>query len=439
MELASNQIEFLEKCEEARKIALSYKNPLIIHHYDCDGISSGAIAQNAFLKEKKKFRTMCIKKLDDEIIDKILKEKYVIFTDLGGGNNRVNELKDVLIIDHHQTKGVEKLQINPLLFGIDGGTELSAASTAYLVFRDLVDAAIVGATGDMQKPLIGMNRYVMEEGVKKGEIIVENDLCFYGRFSRPLLQFLIYSDDPYVSGVSYNEQGAEKLLLNLEIEKTSKNYADLSGGQKTKLISSLADILINNNQLEKAEHLIGESCVFPKRPRGGETYEANEFSTLLNACGRHGKPEIGVKVCIGDEASYIEAHSLLLYHRKMIRDGIEFGLKNVQDFGSYMFIDGRGKIDEGIIGIICGMVLSPLSKKPVIGVSLGENDMIKISSRGTKKLVENGLNLGLALKKITEEIGGIGGGHRIAAGASIPKDKINQFLVKMGEQVQSTK
>ena len=27
------------------------------------------------------------------------------------------------------------------------------------------------------------------------------------------------------------------------------------------------------------------------------------------------------------------------------------------------------------------------------------------------------------------------GGHRIAAGASVPKDKINEFLVKMGESL----
>ena len=38
---------------------------------------------------------------------------------------------DVVTIDHHQTEGIEKLQANPLLFGIDGGTELSASGTAY--------------------------------------------------------------------------------------------------------------------------------------------------------------------------------------------------------------------------------------------------------------------------------------------------------------------
>ncbi|MBI5051541.1 hypothetical protein HZC08_02160, partial [Candidatus Micrarchaeota archaeon] len=34
MELSTNQLEFLEKCEEARKLAFSFKNPLILHHYD---------------------------------------------------------------------------------------------------------------------------------------------------------------------------------------------------------------------------------------------------------------------------------------------------------------------------------------------------------------------------------------------------------------------
>jgi len=31
------------------------------------------------------------------------------------------------------------------------------------------------------------------------------------------------------------------------------------------------------------------------------------------------------------------------------------------------------------------------------------------------------------------ELGGVGGGHKIAAGASIPKNKINEFLLFAGE------
>src|SRR4030095_5403352 len=117
--------EFLESCAEGKKLAFSFNDPLIVHHYDADGLSSGALVAGAFLDEGRKVRRDCIKKLDDFAIERYLKEKELIFVDLGGGNRRVNELKDVLIIDHHQTEGVEKTQVNPLLHGLDGGTELS--------------------------------------------------------------------------------------------------------------------------------------------------------------------------------------------------------------------------------------------------------------------------------------------------------------------------
>ena len=143
-----------------------------------------------------------------------------------------------------------------------------------------------------------------------------------------------------------------------------------------------------------------------------------------------------------DTEAMMTAHSLLLHHRKMIRDGISFAKENVQDLGKFYFLDGRGKIDEGIIGIICGMWLHPMAKKPVLGVSDGEpaadgKPTIKISSRANRLLLAEGVNLGIAIKETCEGIahGAIGGGHRIAAGASVPKEKINEFLTRMGESL----
>jgi len=432
--------EFVSACEEARKTAFSFKDPLIVHHYDCDGISSGAIVVSAFMKEGKKFRRECIKKLDDDAVEKYKKEKEIIFVDLGGGNERVNELNDVLIIDHHQTSNVKKHQINPLLYEIDGGDELSSSGTAYFVFRNNIDLGIVGAMGDMQWPLKGANRKMLEEGVKTGEIKVEEDLKFYGRYSRPLVQFLAYSDDPYVPGLSYREDKAMKLLSDLGINTKNekdeeRKYSDLDGEEKKKLISAIANILADRGYIGKTDELIGESYVFPLRPKN-ETYEANEFSTVLNACGRWGRADVGINVCLGKDDGYKEARSLLQLHRKMLKEGIEFASGNVQDFGSFYFLDARGVISENIIGTVCGMIFRQNWKKPILGASLGEKETIKVSGRGGRKLVEEGLNLGALLKASVSEIGGVGGGHKIAAGASMPKDKINEFLLRFNESIK---
>ena len=75
---------FLERCAEARKLAFSFREPLIVHHYDADGLSAGALVAAAFLEEGKKFRRDCIKKLDDIAIERYMREPEVIFADLGG-------------------------------------------------------------------------------------------------------------------------------------------------------------------------------------------------------------------------------------------------------------------------------------------------------------------------------------------------------------------
>jgi RecJ-like exonuclease len=433
---------FLERCAEVRKLAFSFREPLIVHHYDADGVSAGAIVAGAFLDEGRKFRRECIRKLDDDALGRYLQENELIFVDLGGGNRRVDELKDVVIIDHHQTEGIDKPQANPLLFGIDGGNELSASGTAYCVFRSRPDLAIVGAVGDMQSPLSGMNRWVLGEGEKAGEVTVEDDLRFYGRYCRPLVQFLAYCDDPYLPGISYREEKALELLSELGIPLEAggggrgagarrRVYADLDDDEKKNLVSALAKLLINSNRLRSASELIGESYVFPKRQKD-ETYEANEFSTLLNACGRHGKPETGIGVCLGDEGAKGEAQKLLQLHRRSLREGIGFADSHVQDFGAFYFLDGRGVIDEGIIGVVCGMALQQSWPKPIVGIALGEKETIKVSGRAAKALVARGVNLGELMKRATADAGGIGGGHMMAAGASIPKGRINEFLLSAG-------
>ena len=55
------------------------------------------------------------------------------------------------------------------------------------------------------------------------------------------------------------------------------------------------------------------------------------------------------------------------------------------------------------------------------------NDELHVSCRGTQYLVGKGLNLGEAMKEASNQLGGIGGGHAIAAGATIKGEKEKKF------------
>ena len=63
--------------------------------------------------------------------------------------------------------------------------------------------------------------------------------------------------------------------------------------------------------------------------------------------------------------------------------------------------------------------------------------MVKVSSRGTQELVARGMDLSEAMRTIAGGMGGVGGGHNIAAGATIPSDRRDEFLRLLDEMVGS--
>jgi RecJ-like exonuclease len=70
-----------------------------------------------------------------------------------------------------------------------------------------------------------------------------------------------------------------------------------------------------------------------------------------------------------------------------------------------------------------------------LALSLEASGSIKLSTRGTKKLVEAGLNLGKILSESCAAVGGVGGGHNIAAGATIPADRLDDFLKEFASRL----
>ncbi len=65
--------------------------------------------------------------------------------------------------------------------------------------------------------------------------------------------------------------------------------------------------------------------------------------------------------------------------------------------------------------------------KPLVTLNEVE-DKIKVSARGTRKLVENGLDLAAALREASAQVGGTGGGHDVASGAALPKGTAMRFI-----------
>ncbi|MEM3399411.1 MAG: DHH family phosphoesterase [Candidatus Micrarchaeia archaeon] len=429
-------MNFLEKCKNVRREIEKMERPLVVGHYDSDGISSTAIVLLGLRDMGKEFSVKTVRKLGEKELGEI-SEDEIIFVDLGSG---VLDLlgktgRRIVVIDHHQRKGdgIGVIEANPHEFGIDGGKELSAAGVAYRVFGDakMSHLAVVGAVGDMQHPLRGMNRVILEEGQRAGLIEIKRDLTLYGRFNRPLAELLCYSTSHYFPGLTEDVEACRDFIEMLGIEQKRekwRRYVDLSMDEKVRFVTALVKHLYAHGLDEKARELVGEVYEFPNEPE--ETRDANEFSTLLNACGRNKKPEIGIRLCMGDEKARNEARAILRIYRKKLREGIEFAVSSTEERDAYYIIDGRGKIEDGIIGVIAGMMYK--QDKPVIGLAYDDEGNVKVSARASSEVVKRGVNLGRIMVEACEGIGN-GGGHKMAAGASVKKENLEAFMRRLDE------
>ena len=100
-------------------------------------------------------------------------------------------------------------------------------------------------------------------------------------------------------------------------------------------------------------------------------------------------------------------------------------LENIQYFHA------GNEILDTIVGIVAGMCFSKANlNKPIVAFAYTE-DGVKVSARATQRLVERGVHLARAIKIASEKVGGSGGGHSIAAGATIPKGTEDEFLKEL--------
>ena len=131
---------------------------------------------------------------------------------------------------------------------------------------------------------------------------------------------------------------------------------------------------------------------------------------------------------------------LLQGHRKMlvemlgfIRDG------GIREYGSIQYFHGGDSIPEEITGTLAGMALSSGMARddmPIFAFTTKDDGNLKVSGRATQAMVNKGLRLDEIMKMVSGTLGGAGGGHDIAAGATIPAGSEEEFLRLADEMVR---
>jgi len=457
------QVFFNAASKAAETILEAVNNDGFVHvfsHLDADGVAAAGIIGKALVRLDARFRIRITQWIDEKIVGEIVSDKpdLVIFTDFGSGyldvlNENVPDF-EIVILDHHQVSGKETanlVHVNPHLFGIDGAKDVSGSGVAYFVAKaidkvnvDLSPIAVVGALGDLQdkydqRKLGGLNEKIVEDAVSAELLAVEKDLIFFGRETRPIHRTLALTTNPFIPGISGEEDKSLAFLASLDIKPKHgdkwRALRDLSEEEKRKLCSALAEYLLSKGLRYEVSNLIGHVYTLNREEAWTPLRDAREFAVLLNATGRMNRPSLGVSICMGDRSAALEeAEKVLNEYRRTINKYLGWVMEKperMKELENIYVVCGEDFIDDKIIGAVSSILSTSLPNpdKPLIAYSeVREEGLAKVSARTIDAVTYKGVNLGEVMEAAAEKCQGNGGGHNVAAGAQVPLDKIEDFL-----------
>ena len=435
-------MDIIKLNEDAKNLVLSFPKSTrirIISHYDADGISAAGILCNALYRQGYDFHASLMRNPFNKGLDRVASEKndLIIFSDMGSAQIKSIEKLDCssIIFDHHQAinSDVPKniVQINSNLCGIDGNYEACGSTLCYYFAkilneknRDLASYALAGAIGDKQHigGMKGFNEEILKDALNNGLIKEQVGIKLYGN---TIFDALYYSIDPYYLDLSGNENEILKLLKKLNIDRNA-SISDINLDAMKQLQSFLLFKLIKAGCQKNILDIAIRKRYFSKTLG----CELERFSDLLDSCGKFNHRGIGLSLCFQNSDVFLEAEKIEKdYKQKILNYLHELEDGGVKEKSSMRYFYSKS---SSLGGVVAGSAINYIldDKKPLFSLAR-KDDEIHVSCRGNRKLVEYGLDLGGAMKIVTSEIGGFGGGHKIAAGATIQLDKEKDFLEKV--------
>ena len=428
----------------------------VVSHLDADGISACAVILNALDNENRRYSISIIRQLGDENLHEYSREEYkhFIFTDLGSGKinsmNRILKDKSILVLDHHKPEKVEAdnvTHINPNLFGIEGGTEISGAGVAYFFSRklngknkSLAHLGIIGAIGDIQDEngFSSLNLEILDDAVNAKKLeVIENGLKFFGKQTRPLFRILQYTDNPYIPDISGSMGGAIQFLRHVVgIDDKRVERVKMKDLDKDQMERLRAGIIMKRSDQEDPEDIFSNSYLLVDEKEGSPLKDVKEFSTLLNACGRLERASLGIGVCLGDKKSKESAMKSMKNYRKEIAISLDWYHSNKNSAGVF---NGDGftiiNAKDNILASVAGTMASILSKSNefedghyILSMAQMLDENTKASMRVAGRNISEDVDLRVIIKKIAKQVEGEAGGHKHAAGALFLTEQEDKFI-----------
>ncbi len=430
---------YLEEFSRARGLLLGHpRRWRVIYHYDGDGVAAASALLRGFARLGYPAQATPLFGVERDRIAALLRATPgpVLITDTGSSwlDLLAGHPHPVIVLDHHRYVAPPSVPehlalVNPLDWGVDGMNELCASSLSWL-FTVFLDPAnwdnapwgLSGAIHDRQHigGFRGLNARLVDEAARRSLLEKRKGLPLFG----PTVgAALAGSVDPYVRGISGRPEAAHRLLEELQIDP-KRPPASLSPEESGRIAHAIRSRLEQQGVLPEFVDLAEGDRWFVTESQK----DAEEVSNLQNATGRAGIPGVGVAYALGDPHAAERAKSA----EDDWRTGILRGLRRIEDHGvrSLQHLRWFESPEMPLAGTQAGLAMSYLlsPEVPVFVFTDAAPDPTKVSSRGLVRQVERGLDLATVCRVAAAEVGGEGGGHRVAAGATIPPGARDRFL-----------
>lgn len=428
----SNAAAAVRGCTEAR----------IFSHNDADGIGAASVLTSMMVRLGKGSQTTMLRSFDLEAMKggAVPGIDLVIVADMG--SNNLSDLEalgvKVIVLDHHRTDSdSEKLfHLNPAVNKVDGARYACASTLSMLLAVtvdeknwDLLPMAFAGMVGDRQhlQGLSGVNAYLFSEASKR-ELVQERKGSLF--LPGPLGEGLMRSVHPFIRGVSGDAEGVARLLNEAGIRPES-TWDGLDEGGRRKLSSLVSLMLLDQGtELGNIDDALAPDYFFPK-----DNARAGTMTRLMNACGRVDETALGLAVMMGQEEARKRAETLVREYDDMLMSAAKRTAE--RGFSKGVSIQYFESPHKEVSSELCGVMMSWVGDQDKATICLTRMEReFKVSSRGTRKLVDkDGLDLSAALREAAASVGGVGGGHNIASGATFPLGKDIDFIQALDDIV----
>lgn len=452
-----DKTKFLEDFNNAvdQFIDHSFAHVITISHNDADGISCLHLIQNLLYKMHLNYdyfiynRSVSWENYLKGILSKRQTDKNAfIFTDVGSNLKELipiikNRKELFFILDHHEVEDEAHVNdypenlffINPTIYGYDGLEHIAGATLTYMFAKKVIPSiikqgwlAIIGIAGDSLKSmdkLQSFNREIYEELLEEELIEDKEGLILFGNMHESINKGLKYSILPFISGFGgESDQKINSFLNTIHLNP------------KTKIID-LNDSEIQLLQKEANIDSFGNYALLPHKT--DLLKFVFEHALLLNIlCFKN----------ISAAISMIQLKSITRYAKSMYMEYIENLAKNLRTLSielphyeteKAIFIEVKGKIppsnwsDTASFSAV-NEIFNP-NKILFLGGPEKKSGTIKLSIRCTRNYLEKNKGIGVnkIITRIKKELGGVGGGHKLAGGIRLSKPSYNLLKKRVDE------